>query len=109
MAPRTIRFLTVVAAWVTWFFGSQAIVIGWAAAFYPSSAGTPHMLGPYRIWSIGFAFLAATLLLMWRAQRLSKGISFAPFVFRYLFVAAELAFCAMGVVELGRYSLTGTT
>jgi hypothetical protein len=108
MKPRSKRFLTIVAAWVTWFIGSQAIVVGWGVAFYPSPVGTPHALGPYRVWSIGFSFLAATLLLMWRAQRLSKGVNLAPFVFGYLFVGAELAFCAIGVVELVRYFLTGT-
>ena len=109
METRTSRFLTVVAAWLTWFIGSLAIVIGLSALFYPSAAGVPHMLGPYRLWSIGFAFLAATLLLIWRTQRFSKESNLAPFVLGYLIVGAELAFCAIGVVGLVRYSLTGAT
>src|SRR6266853_5427501 len=109
MESRTRIFLTVVAAWLTWFIGSLAIVIGCGALFYPSAAGVPHMLGPYRLWTIGFAFLAATLLLMWKTQRLSKQTSLAPFVLGYLIVGAELALCAIGVVGLVRYCLIGTT
>ena len=90
------------AAWVTWCVGSQAILIGWGAAFYPSPVGKPR-LAPYGFWGVGFVFLAATLLLMWKVQRLSKGSNLVLFVFGYLIVGVEVAFCATGIIEFVRY------
>jgi hypothetical protein len=104
MEPKTRRSLTITAVWVTWFVGSQAILMGWAAAFYPSPVGKPR-LAPYIFWSIGFVFLAATLLLMWKVQRLSKESNVVLFVFGYLIVGVEVAFTATGIIELVRYIL----
>ncbi len=80
MERHTKKYLAIAAAWVTWFVGSLAIAIGWGAAFYPSPVGQPR-IAPYQFWSIGFAFLIATLLFMWRAQRLSNGSGAALFMF----------------------------